>query len=220
MTEIIYSPFTYLIGWSSLNKWYYGVRFARNTNPKELWSKYFTSSKSVKEYRKNYGEPDIIQVRQTFNDSFQARLWEEKVIRRLGIVENDKWLNQSNCGKKFYCNGHSEKTRKKLSNSLKGRKAPNKGIPASEETKRKLSESHKGQVPYNKGIPCSEETKRKISESQKGRVSNRKGVKCTPEQCQRNADAQRGKKLSEEHRKNIGKGNLGKKRGPYKKKSK
>ena len=60
-----------------------------------------------------------------------------------------------------------------------------KGIPCSEETKRKMSESHKGKPAWNKGkpawnkglksdkpawnkgIPCSEETKRKISEAKR-----------------------------------------------------
>lgn len=49
-------PYTYLIGWSKLNKWYYGSRTAKNCHPSELWIKYFTSSKFVKEFRRLYGE--------------------------------------------------------------------------------------------------------------------------------------------------------------------
>lgn len=37
----------------------------------------------------------------------------------------------------------------------------------SEKTKRKISESLKGRDVWNKGIPCSEEKKRKISETRK-----------------------------------------------------
>jgi hypothetical protein len=44
-----------------------------------------------------------------------------------------------------------------------------KGKKLSEETKKKLSESHKGKKAWNKGIPCSEETKRKISLVNKGK---------------------------------------------------
>lgn len=29
--------YTYLIGWSSHNKFYYGVRYAKGSNPNELW---------------------------------------------------------------------------------------------------------------------------------------------------------------------------------------
>ena len=37
---------------------------------------------------------------------------------------------------------HSEETRKKMSNSHKGKPAPNKGKPMSEETKKKMSKAH------------------------------------------------------------------------------
>lgn len=45
----IYIPYTYLIGWSKLNWWYYGAEFAKIkkiANPSNLWTTYFTSSKS------------------------------------------------------------------------------------------------------------------------------------------------------------------------------
>ncbi len=64
----IYIPYTYIIGWSLYNKYYYGVRYAKNCNPNDLWKTYFTSSKYVKEFRNNHGEPDIIQVRKTFEN--------------------------------------------------------------------------------------------------------------------------------------------------------
>jgi len=38
-------PYTYLIGWSNLNTWYYGRRTSKNCHPSDLWQKYFTSSK-------------------------------------------------------------------------------------------------------------------------------------------------------------------------------
>lgn len=44
--------YTYLIGWSNHNKWYYGRRTAKNCHPNEFWKTYFTSSKYVKEFRK------------------------------------------------------------------------------------------------------------------------------------------------------------------------
>lgn len=56
-----------------------------------------------------------------------------------------------------------------MSLSLKGRKAPNKGIPMSEEQKLKLSKIKIGKAPpHLKGYHHNEETRRKMSESHKG----------------------------------------------------
>lgn len=85
--------YTYLIGWKNHNKWYYGVRYSSKCNPNDLWKKYFTSSKEVKLFRQNYGEPDVIEVRKTFDESIKAKIWEEKVLRRMCVSKNDKWLN-------------------------------------------------------------------------------------------------------------------------------
>ena len=90
-----YQPYTYLIGWSDLDQWYYGVRFAKNCDPSDLWTKYFTSSKYVALLREEHGEPDIVQVRKTFINSDQARAWELKVLQRMNVVTESKWLNKS-----------------------------------------------------------------------------------------------------------------------------
>lgn len=93
-------PYTYLIGWTKLNKWYYGVRFARNCHPDDLWKKYFTSSIDVKHLYSIYGNPDVIQVRKTFSSIDAARNWEHKVLVKLNVVKDDKWLNK-HYGKAF-----------------------------------------------------------------------------------------------------------------------
>jgi len=95
-----YTPYTYLIGWSWLDKWYYGCRHVNSkrkiANPADLWVTYFTSSKTVKQFRKHYGEPDIIQIRKTFKTSEETLLWESKVLKKLNVINQDKWLNKSN----------------------------------------------------------------------------------------------------------------------------
>jgi len=88
--------YTYLIGWSKYNKFYYGVRFSKNCRPEELWVSYFTSSKHVKNFAKINGDPDIIQVRKIFDDANKARNWEEKVLKRMKVIEKDIWINKSN----------------------------------------------------------------------------------------------------------------------------
>lgn len=92
----IHIPYTYLIGWTSTDKYYYGVRFAKNCNPSELFIKYFTSSKHVKDYIKKHGKPDIIQIRKTFKEVKDAIQWENKVLRRMNLKENTKFLNATN----------------------------------------------------------------------------------------------------------------------------
>lgn len=107
----IYTPYTYIIGWSQIKKFYYGVRYAKKTNclyssgchPDDFWNTYFTSCSIIKEYRKIYGEPDVIEIRKTFNDAESARKWEIKVLRRMKVTRDDKWLNSAIPGcSKYY----------------------------------------------------------------------------------------------------------------------
>ena len=70
----------------------------------------------------------------------------------------------------------SEETKRKISESHKGKPAWNKGLKASDETRRKMSESHKGKPVWNRGIPHSEETRRKMSEALRGRKVWNKGI--------------------------------------------
>lgn len=91
----IYQPYTYLIGWSKLNRWYYGVRFAKNCNPTDLWVTYFTSSKHVKAFRIEHGEPDVIEIRRVFTNAEQAGNWERKVLLRINAAYAEKWINKS-----------------------------------------------------------------------------------------------------------------------------
>lgn len=140
-------PYTYLIGWSSLNLWYYGSRYCNSSsrgiaNPRDLWVTYFTSSKTVKEMRKLHGEPDVIQIRRTFSTANDATTWEAKVCRRLKVKDDKKFLNIHNGDGKF----------------------TNAGISPLKETREKLSKSNKGKIP-------TEKSRNKMSEAQKARFA-------------------------------------------------
>lgn len=124
----IYTPFTYLIGWSILDKYYYGVRFAKNCQPDDLWTTYFTSSKIVSEYRTLYGEPDIIKIRKTFNTKEEAILWEQKLLNKINVRDNPYFLNSA-CIKEHWC----------LNSGI----PHNKNKPMSEEQKSKISKTRK-----------------------------------------------------------------------------
>jgi len=94
------TPYTYYIRWSEFNLHYYGVRFANHCHPSDFWKTYFTSSNKVKEIRKQYGDPDIIQIRKVFDSTDKARQWESRVLKKLKVLKNDKWLNE-NVGKAY-----------------------------------------------------------------------------------------------------------------------
>jgi len=119
----IYTPYTYLIGWSDQQKYYYGVRYKNNCNPSDLWVTYFTSSKHVKIFREHYGEPDIIEIRKTFVDKKTALLWEQKVLKKLKIKTNNKWLNVAIGMPSFEKRKHSEEYKKHMSEIMKNRDA-------------------------------------------------------------------------------------------------
>lgn len=93
MTES--TPYTYLIGWSELDLWYYGVRYAKECSPDDLWKRYFTSSKYVSEMRKVQGEPDVIRVARVFKTREQACKHELKFLTRVGVPGNRRFLNRA-----------------------------------------------------------------------------------------------------------------------------
>jgi hypothetical protein len=137
-----YKPYTYLIGWTALNKWYYGVRYRKtkpHANPADLWNTYFTSSSRVADTRKIHGEPDVIQIRRIFDCPIKAKEWEYKVLMRMKAEFSDDWLNLAT-GKATFGTGINNPYR---------HKGPRK--PVSDETKQKLSAAHKGKPTWNKG---------------------------------------------------------------------
>jgi hypothetical protein len=166
-------PYTYLVGWSSLNKYYYGVRFAKDCHPNEFWVKYFTSSQKVKHLRVTHGDPDIIQIRKTFKTKNSARLWEKKVLKRLDVLNEEKWLNENIAGATI----QTPENNLSRSIKLKGKKVSeftkkvasitHKGKILSSETKQKLSELNRGSNHPQYGMKSSEEKKKKISEKNK-----------------------------------------------------
>ena len=158
--KIIYTPYCYLIGWSKYKKYYYGVRYSTKLNciyksgchPDDLWKTYFTSSSYVKECRSTYGEPDIIQVRRTFYCAKKALIWEQKVLKKLGVLKDSKWLNK-NIGGSIYWD-------EDLKNKVRGRRGSRSG--------RTMQEMRPGWINPLKGKTAKERYK-------KGWVCYRKG---------------------------------------------
>lgn len=188
-----YVPYTYLIGWSDADVWYYGSQYSQSkkkiANPKNLWVSYFTSSEEVKSYRKLHGDPDIIKVRQTFETAEEARSWEARFLRKVKAVESDRWLNKSYGDSKFLCLKHSEETKAKIRESCKGINKGKKHPHLSEWNRSGITLEQR-----KKGI----ETKRRNNSHR-----NNKGYKHTPEAIQKmkesSKDYLRGKTYEEIH---------------------
>lgn len=167
-----YIPYCYLIGWSELNTYYYGVRYATKwkclydtgCHPDDFWVTYHTTSPEVEKFREQYGEPDIRQIRKTFKTSKEATQWEKNVLRRVGAPKGDKWLNISGGG-----GCHTEVTGKKISEGLKKFYQTLEGEKVKMEIGRKTAAA-------NRGRKQSEETKRKRSEAMKGRSKSKEWI--------------------------------------------
>lgn len=180
----IYPSYTYLIGWSNLDLWYYGVRLGNKCMPsQDLWNKYFTSSTLVKKYRIKFGEPDVIQIRKTFENNLKATRWELKVLKRLQVLKNEKWLNRSISGAilpmRGYCHPRfGDKTPQNVKEKIslrvkqrgghKGIKNPMYGNTHSIESLKLMSKNRKGLTAGEKNPMFnkkhSSESKRKISD--------------------------------------------------------
>ena len=183
---IIYQPYTYFIRWSKHDRQYYGVRYTEQLYTRspedDLWVEYFSSSPEVEEFREKHGEPDIIQIRRKFDDHEKALLWEHKVLKKMNVVNDDRWLNKSygigrahdRAGKTYeqiYGNEDAKKLKQKLSEATSGEKNGMYGKTHSPETIEIIREARARQK-----IVHSEKTKRKMSEARKGWISPYKGM--------------------------------------------
>lgn len=94
--------YTYFLHHLPTNTFYYGVKYGKNSNPNELFKSYFSSSKYVHALIEEYGvESFTYTIRKTFDNPVKARRWEERVLRRLKVVECDVWINRHYGGTNF-----------------------------------------------------------------------------------------------------------------------
>jgi hypothetical protein len=108
-------PYTYLIGWTKHNKYYYGARWSAHCTPDDLWVTYFTSSKHVKKLREEIGEPDIIQTRKIFEDAVICKDYERRVLIKLKVLNDEKWVNKNINGKFL---PHGKQTEEHIKNRM------------------------------------------------------------------------------------------------------
>ena len=170
----IYNSYTYLIGWKTLQTYYYGIRYAKNCKTEELFNTYFTSSKYVKEFLQKHGTPDIIEIRKKFNDVQKAQLWESKVLRRINAKDRKDFLNKTD-NKSISSEKAMQGATKKRSKSFREKLSSyRKGKKHSEETRKKMSEAAKSRKIHGmSGKKHTEKTRKKLSEIGKTKIGNK-----------------------------------------------
>jgi hypothetical protein len=109
-------PWTYILIHKNTKEQYYGVRTAKNSNPEDLWTKYFSSSNIIKDIIAKEGK-DIFDaiVDKVFDNAQDALNYERKVLNE--IPESDrktKWLNES-----YGSGGYNHAKRKSLKHRQK-----------------------------------------------------------------------------------------------------
>lgn len=87
--------YTYLVKHKPSGRVYYGSRMSDDPE-NDLFIIYFTSSKLVKRLIKEDGvEAFEKEIRRTFVSYAEARKWETKVLQKMDVIDNEKFLNQA-----------------------------------------------------------------------------------------------------------------------------
>lgn len=191
------TPYTYLIGWPEYNRWYYGVRYAKNCTPDDFWVSYFTSSNIVKNFITQHGDPSVKIIRKIFTgtDSVpRARSWESRVLQRLKVMLKEEWLNNNDSPappiiRRFGDDNimrrseqrlrmknnnpvHRKEVREKISKSNTGKPATFTGTH-SDETKKLMKQKWQERKQSNWTAPRkTDEQKKYMSEKLKGCTPN------------------------------------------------
>lgn len=89
-------PYFYRLYFKPTGQYYVGIQYGKNAHPSNLWDKYFTSSKVVKELIKQFGITSFeFKVTKTFNTEKEATMYERKFLIKVKANKNDKFLNLS-----------------------------------------------------------------------------------------------------------------------------
>jgi hypothetical protein len=181
-----------------LNKHYYGSRSCKNCHPKDdLGIKYFSSShdknfiKDQKEYPEHY-RYKIIRICKSRKDAYSLEI---KLHEKFKVSMNESFYNKCEAlstGFNTFGYKHREETKKKISESNKGKKL-------SKEHRKKMSEAKKGEKNHFYGKICSEEHRKKMSEARKGKKHPFYGKHHSEKSRKKISEAIKGKYVGEKH---------------------
>lgn len=169
-------PYLYAVGWTSLNKFYVGVRYAKACHPSELWNGYYTSSRYVKDLAREYGDPDYLDILGTYSTPQEAVDAEVEALEKFGLHLHPDFLNKS-AGRAI---SFDAEVRARMSSIARARG------PWSDERKAAHSVALKGRTQ-------SAVTRAKMSETSKGRSKS-------PEHLAALSKSRKGKPWSESAR--------------------
>ncbi|MGA1849450.1 hypothetical protein VH570_01265 [Sphingobium sp. HT1-2] len=135
-------PYVYAIMWTELNVAYVGVRYAKGCHPNDFWKTYFTSSEHVAAFRQKHGDPDHIEIIDTFLTQLEALTAEHEIIRDFGLHETPTFLNKT-CGRSVL---YTDAVRDKLRQKTKARMADPKQRDACGEPSRRRIYEYRGKA--------------------------------------------------------------------------
>jgi hypothetical protein len=153
----------YVYKWTHIPtlKWYIGSRTGKGCHPQDG---YICSSKLVKPLIQSNPEQWIREIIEVGEAQYIREL-EAEILQTINAAKDPRSFNKTNGDKRLFGSHpgfkHSEETKKKMSESHKGKRKGKPGYPRSEETKKKMSESHTGRT-------CSLEHKKNVSISKLG----------------------------------------------------
>lgn len=158
-------PYTYLITHISTGLKYYGVRYAKNSQPDDLWTTYFTSSRQIKRMIAESGkEAFVAEVRKIFDTAEQAIAWETRVLIRLRIPYNKRYINK--------CKNHplSQMDKEELMHIKYGVRYPAHHPDLMKKAKKSMIEKYGVEHPCHSPI---------IKEKTKNTLNEKYGVDCS-----------------------------------------
>lgn len=89
-------PYFYRLYFKPTGQYYVGVQYGKDAHPNNLWDKYFTSSKVVKELIKQFGLSAFsYKITKTFSTGKEATMYERRFLIKVKANRNDKFLNLS-----------------------------------------------------------------------------------------------------------------------------
>lgn len=163
-----FTYYTYLVGWRSFDRWYYGYRHSAAPDPDDdLWKNYFTSSKYVAEFRSEHGEPDVIRVCRYFTSKEDALEYEDRFLQRVSAIRSPRWINRNRVGRKFFAPPVSHETRLKMAEARR-RNGNVRKKPFSEFELQNARDQLKIVNQNGLRAPWTEERKRKLAKSLEG----------------------------------------------------
>lgn len=160
--DLPHRPYLYVIGWTEHDVWYQGIQYGKMAHPDNIWKYYFTSSRYVKAFASQYGDPDVIETL-PLSSKEEAISEEIRYQTECDVIHDPRWLN---CA----INGDRIRTKNDLTHlrriADRDRSTDRKRQPWTDEMKARHRETMTGK---GKGKKRSPETRARMAEANRKR---------------------------------------------------